>query len=156
MPGRLNPDFLSTMKTAYILEDEHLLRDLVKNFAVGMAGLEIVGSSGDGALAIREILDKKPDVVFADIKVPEVSGLEVLYVIRRRLPETKVIVFTGSISADNIKIAYEGGVDAFVEKGGGLEEFGRAIEAVRSGKRYFSEHIMKILREVKGGSIQFD
>lgn len=144
------------MKTAYILEDEHLLRDLVTNFASGMAGLEIVGSSGDGALAMREILEKKPHVVFADIRVPEVSGLEVLYVIRRRLPETKVIVFTASISADNVKIAYDGGVDAFIEKGGGLEEFGHAIEAVRSGKRYFSEHIRRILREVKGEAVQLE
>ena len=134
----------------YVLEDESLLRQLVIAYVESIGGIEMIGSSGDGAVAMKEIVAKEPDLVFADIRVPEVSGLEALYLIKRRLPNTKVILFSGSITSDNIRIAYDGQVDAFIEKGEGLSEFQEAIEAVRSGKRYYSEHVRRVLLALEG------
>ncbi len=134
----------------YVLEDESLLRQLVIAYVESIGGIDMIGSSGDGAVAMKEIIAMEPDLVFADIRVPEVSGLEALYLIKRRLPKTKVILFSGSITADNIRIAYDGQVDAFIEKGEGLSEFQEAIEAVRNDKRYYSEHVRRVLLSLEG------
>lgn len=134
----------------FILEDESLLRELVKSYIEDFTDLEIAGATGDGATAMKSILDLKPDLIMADIRVPEVSGLEILYLLRRKLPETKVILFTGSMSPDKVKLAYEGGADAFIQKGQGLEEFKKAITAVREGRRYFSTYAKNLVRRIEG------
>lgn len=138
------------------MEDDLLLLELVRSYIAEFQNMEIVGTAADGAEAMRQIMELKPDIVFADIRVPEVSGLEVLYLLKRKLPEVKVIIFTGSSTSDAIRIAFDGGADAFVEKSSGLEEFCRALEAVVAGKRYFSANIQKSLREMKGPNVPLE
>lgn len=134
----------------FILEDESLLRELVKSYIEDFTDMELVGATGDGGLAMKEVLDKQPDLLMADIRVPEISGLEILYLLRRKLPDIKVILFTGSMAPDKVKLAYEGGADAFIQKGQGLEEFKKAIEAVREGKRYFSSYAKNLVLRIEG------
>ena len=137
------------MKTAYIIEDEPLLRELVQTYLSSFTQMDIVGNSGDGAEAMREIIEKKPDLILADIRVPAISGLEALYLIKRELPSSKVILFTGAATTENVRLAYEGRVDGFIEKGEGLEEFQSAIEAISRDERYYSERVREILVEVR-------
>ncbi|MBC2594518.1 response regulator transcription factor [Ruficoccus amylovorans] len=139
------------MKTAYIIEDEALLRELVQTFISSFTQMEIVGSCGDGAVAMREINEKKPDLILADIRVPAISGLEALYLIKREHPASKVILFTGAATPENVRIARDGQVDGFIEKGEGLEEFQRAIEALSRDECYFSEHVRAILARIGDG-----
>lgn len=141
------------MRRVFLLEDESLLRELVRSYIEEFEDVEIVGTSGDGADAMKQILELEPDIVLADIRVPEVSGLEVLYLLKRKLPDTKVVIFTGSTTADAVRLAYDGGADAFVEKNAGLGEFLRAFEAVEAGKRYFGPKIQETLRMLKGPDV---
>lgn len=134
----------------YILEDEPLLRELVKSYIEDFTDMEIVGSTGDGAEAMKSVLTLEPDLFMADIRVPEVSGLEALFLLRRKLPGIKVILFTGAMAPDKVKLAYEGGADAFIQKGQGLEEFKKALEAVREGKRYFSSYAKNLVLRIEG------
>lgn len=136
----------------YILEDEILLRELVKSYIEEFTNLEVVGATGDGATAMKSILQLEPDLVMADIHVPDVSGLEILYLLRRKLPWVKVILFTGSMAPEKVKLAYEGGAHAFIQKGQGLEEFTKAIEAIQDGRRYFSKYAKNLVRKLEGES----
>lgn len=134
----------------FILEDEILLRELVTSYVEEFTVFDIAGATGDGASAMKSILELKPDIVMADIRVPEVSGLEILFLLQRKLPQTKVILFTGSMAPEKIKLAYEGGAHAFIQKGCGLDEFKNALEAVQAGKRYFSENAKNFIRRIEG------
>ncbi len=138
------------MKTAYIIEDEPLLRELVQTYLSSFTQIEVVGSCGDGAVAMREIHEKKPELILADIRVPAISGLEVLYLIKRGLPNSKVILFTGAATPENVRIALDGQVDGFIEKGEGLEEFQHAVEALGRDEHYYSEHVQEILDRFGG------
>lgn len=144
------------MSTVYIMEDDALLCELVRSYVEHLGDVEILGTSADGSVAMKEILELRPEIVLADIRVPEVNGLEVLYLLKRRIPEAKVIIFTGTPTAEAIRLAYDGGVDGFVEKSSGLEAFLRAIEAVRANKRYFDPHVAKTLIELKGPDVALE
>jgi DNA-binding NarL/FixJ family response regulator len=138
------------VKTAYIIEDEPLLRELVQTYISSFTQIEIVGGCGDGAEAMREIIEKKPDLIMADIRVPAISGLEALYLIKRELPASKVILFTGAATPENVRVARDGQVDGFIEKGEGLEEFQHAIEALDRDEQYYSEHVRHVLAQIGG------
>jgi two-component system LytT family response regulator len=77
-------------RTVYIAEDEPLAREVLRDAIYAHPGLRLVGEAGDGATALAQINQIQPDVVFMDIQMPELTGLEVL----RRLSCMPDIVFT--------------------------------------------------------------
>ena len=77
-------------KTVYIAEDEPLARDVLRDAIYAHPRLRLVGEAADGATALAQINQIRPDVVFMDIQMPELTGLEVL----RRLSCPPEIVFT--------------------------------------------------------------
>jgi two-component system LytT family response regulator len=77
-------------KTVFIAEDEPLARDVLRDAIYAHPRLRLAGEAGDGATALEQINQLRPDVVFMDIQMPELTGLEVL----RRLSCTPEIVFT--------------------------------------------------------------
>ncbi len=137
----------------YIIEDESLIRELVYTYVSSLPGVEIVGQADDGAIAMQEIEQTHPDLVLTDIRLPEFNGMEVLFLLKRRHPEMKVIVFTGSVTADKVRLAYEGGADGFIEKGAGLEDFEEAITSVRAGHRFFGGHTRQMLVQMLGPEV---
>ena len=78
------------MKTLFFAEDEPLARDVLRDAICAHAGLRLVGEAADGASALEQIHRLRPEVVFMDIQMPEMTGLEVL----RRLDYLPRIVFT--------------------------------------------------------------
>jgi len=77
-------------KTVFFAEDEPLARDVLRDAIYAHPGLRLVGEAADGASALERIGQLRPDVVFMDIQMPEMTGLEVL----RRLDYLPQIVFT--------------------------------------------------------------
>lgn len=77
-------------RTVFIAEDEPLARDVLRDAIYTHAGLRLIGEAADGAGALAQINALRPDVVFMDIQMPEMTGLEVL----KRLSCAPQIVFT--------------------------------------------------------------
>jgi len=77
-------------KTVFFAEDEPLARDVLRDAIYAHPALRLVGEAADGASALERIGQLRPDVVFMDIQMPEMTGLEVL----RRLDYLPQIVFT--------------------------------------------------------------
>jgi two-component system LytT family response regulator len=77
-------------KTVLIAEDEPLARETLRDWIAEQPMLALVGEAADGASALEQINRIRPDVVFMDIQMPEMTGLEVL----RRLEHLPEIVFT--------------------------------------------------------------
>jgi DNA-binding NarL/FixJ family response regulator len=140
------------MKTIYMVEDEALLRDLFVEYVQLIPDLEFIGACGDGRQAIKEVLELRPDLLILDIRLPEVNGLEILLLLRRKLKDTRILVFSGSIEVRNVKMALDCKADGFVEKAYGLEELKKAIETVLTGKAYFSPGADKIRRSLQGNA----
>lgn len=82
--------------SAYIIDDsrdaiEVLARMLEDNYSV-----EVVGKATDAETAVNEVIDKEPDLIFVDVELPSMSGLDFCTLIRTEVkPETKVVFYTG-------------------------------------------------------------
>ena len=75
-----------------IVEDEPLARKTLRDLLVAIAAdwLEIIGEAADGLAAVELINTRQPDLVFLDINLPELSGLDVL----KRLTHEPAVIFT--------------------------------------------------------------
>ncbi|MFT3783994.1 MAG: LytTR family DNA-binding domain-containing protein [Nibricoccus sp.] len=77
--------------TAVIVEDEPLARKTLRDLLADVSWLEFVGEAADGLAGVELVNEKRPDLVFLDINMPELSGLEVL---KRFLYEPSIIFTT--------------------------------------------------------------
>src|SRR5206468_4684136 len=82
------------MMRVLIVDDHPITRDGLRTALSSSEDLEVVGeaTNGEEAIALAERTD--PDVVFMDIRMPGIGGLEATRAIRNRNPDTKVILFT--------------------------------------------------------------
>jgi two-component system LytT family response regulator/two-component system response regulator LytT len=64
--------------TALIVDDEQLARDELAFLLKSFPALEVVGTAGDGLEALQLIEEKRPDIVFMDVQMPGLNGLEVV------------------------------------------------------------------------------
>jgi two-component system, LytTR family, response regulator len=63
---------------ALVVDDELLARRAIRRLLGKNAGFDIVGECGDGESAVRAIRERKPDLVFLDVQMPEMDGFQVL------------------------------------------------------------------------------
>ena len=64
---------------ALVIDDEPAARRLMKNLLLEHANLvEVIGEAGNGREAIEKIDELKPDVIFLDIQMPDLTGFEVI------------------------------------------------------------------------------
>lgn len=83
------------MSLRVLIADDH--PDIVDVLTHGLtaAGLEVIGTAPDGAHALHQAIELKPDAVLLDMRMPVLDGLEAGRAILAALPQVRVIVFTG-------------------------------------------------------------
>lgn len=131
----------------FLVEDEELVCELLAEFLGDLDGIDFLGDARDGATAIEKCRILRPELIILDLRLPEVSGLDVLKVLHMELPNTKVIIFTGSLSEEMLRSTLDNGAIAYVEKAYGLEELQKAIAAAIKGQRYFSPSIARLIED---------
>jgi len=132
-----------------LVEDEPLLCELFGEFVQTMEDIEYLGDARDGSLAMKKILEEKPDVIVLDLRIPEVNGLEILTLLRRKLPKTKIIIFTGSLSEETLRIALDHEASGYVEKAAGMEELSQAVEKAVAGEKHFSPGVARLMKNFR-------
>jgi DNA-binding NarL/FixJ family response regulator len=131
----------------FLIEDEELVCELLAEFLGSEDGINYLGEARDGTTAIEKCRELRPEMIILDLRLPGMSGLDVLKVLHKELPETKVIIFTGSLSEETLHSTLQNGAIAYVEKAYGLEELQKAIHAAREGKQYFSPSIARLVED---------
>ena len=112
---------------ALIVEDEPLARRALRGFVEEVEWLECVGEVADGASAVRAIDELRPELVFLDVRMPVLDGLEVL----RRILHTPEVVFTTAFDRYAVA-AFELGALDYLVKPFGQKRFQQALERVRA------------------------
>jgi DNA-binding NarL/FixJ family response regulator len=134
--------------TRILLADDHdVVRKGLRYLIEGTEGLEVVGEAVNGqqALALAEKL--AADVVIMDIAMPLLNGIDAAAEIAERLPKTGVIILSMHNDEDYILRALTAGVKGYLLKDTVEVDLLRAIEAVRSGRTFFSPLIAEVLLE---------
>ena len=111
---------------ALIVEDELLARQTIKDFLQGEDWLRVIGEAADGDRAVALIDDLRPDLVFLDVRMPSLTGLQVLENIKHD-PE---VVFTTAYD-DHAVTAFELEALDYILKPFGRERFRQMLTRVK-------------------------
>jgi len=112
--------------TAVLVEDEHEARRSLREYLGAIDWIEIAGEAADGRTAVQMIDRLKPDLVFLDVQLPEMTGLRVLESVRHA-PE---VVFTTAYDQYAVA-AFEIGALDYLVKPFGRERFLKTAERLR-------------------------
>jgi DNA-binding NarL/FixJ family response regulator len=99
-------------------------------------GIEIVAQVRNGREALSTIVSRQPTVAIVDLRMPELSGIEVAKQASRSAPSTAVILYTGAGDQAQLIEAVDAGARGFVLKEAPLTDLLRAIQAVAAGGTY--------------------
>ena len=125
----------------FIVEDHTLLRAGLRALLSQDPDLEIVGEADNGRDAIRAIGSLAPDLVLMDLSMPGMNGIEAMMDIKRRNPETRVLVLTIHKTDEYIHESLRAGADGYILKDATHDELRVAIRSVLNGKTYLSPDI---------------
>ena len=133
------------MTISIILADDHsVVRRGVRTLLESEVGLSVVAEASDGLETVRHVARLKPDVLILDLMMPGLSGLEVLRIVRRRSPQTRVVVL--SMHSDNSFIAetLKSGAIGYVLKSCTEKDIIRAVREAAAGRRFLSPPVTEI------------
>jgi DNA-binding NarL/FixJ family response regulator len=117
-----------------IVDDHPMTRDGLRTALSSSEDVEVVGEATNGEEAIDMAEKTDPDVVFMDIRMPGIGGLEATRAIKSRNPNTKVILFTVDESRAAVMDAVRAGVSGYLLKDVGADELVNAARLVVGGK----------------------
>jgi DNA-binding LytR/AlgR family response regulator len=112
-----------------IVDDEPIARRVLREDLESIESIEVIGEAGDGAVALERIAEDQPDLVFLDLQMPAMSGLEVVRHLRQGT-HMPVIVFVTAYDKHALE-AFEAGAVDYLLKPVGQKRLLEAIERAR-------------------------
>ncbi len=105
------------MLKVFLVEDEVVMRNGIKNnIPWESEGFQFAGEASDGELAYPLIKKEKPDILITDIRMPFMDGLELSRIVKKELPQIKIIILSGYNEFDYAKTAINIGVTDYLLK----------------------------------------
>ncbi len=112
-----------------IADDHASLRELLR-VAFELAGIAVVGETGNGDDALRVVDEVDPDVVLMDVTMPGLDGISATRMIRERHPGTLVVILTMHDDAELVVNAVRAGAAAYLTRGYDVEEVVQTVRAL--------------------------
>jgi DNA-binding NarL/FixJ family response regulator len=130
------------MTTTVVLVDDHVIvREGLRLILGAQPQISVVGEAADGRQALELVQELRPAVVVMDIAMPNLNGLEATRQIRRRCPETRVVILTMHENHEYVLQILQAGATGCVLKRSAGSELVTAIEAATHDENYFSPAI---------------
>nr|WP_281502500.1 response regulator transcription factor [Arenibacter sp. F20364] len=126
-------------------DDHSLVRDGIRALLEEDANYEVIGEVSNGKEAVQMVLDKKPDLLIIDIRMPEMNGIEAVEELKKHSSTTKSIILSMHDSEEYILKSVNAGASGYLLKDTGKTEFLKAISTVEQGGKYFSGDISNVL-----------
>ncbi len=104
---------------------------------------EVVAKVNDGATALEALASARPDILVLDLKMPELSGLDVLRTLRSRGDRQRVVLLTGDLDDQNLMEAVRLEVDGIIMKQGAETLIVTCLEHVSRGERWIERSILQ-------------
>lgn len=122
------------MTRLLIIDDHEMVREGLKAMLVSEPDFDIVGGATNAQQALEMIEHMRPDVVLLDVRLPDVSGIEVCHTVNERFPEIGVIILTTFTDETLVAQCIRAGAKGFIIKDVERFDLKRSIRAVARGE----------------------
>ena len=103
------------MIKVFLVEDEIVIRESIREMVPwNEYGFEFAGEASDGEMALPLVRDIKPDLLITDIKMPFMDGLTFCRLVKKELPDTKIIIISGHDDFSYAQQAIALGVEQYI------------------------------------------
>ena len=151
------------MLKTFLVEDEVIVRETIKRMIPWeQYGFELAGESADGEMALPLILKCRPDLLITDIKMPFMDGLTLCKLVKKELPDIKIVILSGYDDFNYAKQAISIGVEdyllkpitknAFIER---LVEIHNRYEHEKTQKEYYEKFRLEMQEYERNASRDF-
>ena len=134
---------------ALIVDDHPVTREGLRTLLElsGDEAVIVVGEASSGEEAVAQVLQLEPDVVFMDVRMPGISGIEATKQIRKANPGTKVILITIDESRGAISEAIQAGVSGYLLKDASADALLDAARQAIEGRAVIHPQLTKTFIE---------
>jgi len=130
--------------SVFIADDHPILRIGLSMYLESESNIKIVGEADNGFDAVNGIIANTPDVVLMDIDMPGLSGIEAIRVLRKTLPDLKIIVLSTYTKKEYIQEAMQEGANGYVAKNTKTDELAKIIEDLAAGRECHSPYLLNL------------
>jgi DNA-binding NarL/FixJ family response regulator len=136
----------TTLPLRILIADDHdVIREGTRSVIEREEGWEVCGIAATGREAVAQAALLEPDIVIMDMTMPDLNGLDAALQIKRVLPRTEILIFTGHETDNLIREAFEAGVKSFICKSEAHRFLVEAIESLSRHKPFFTSKVSEIL-----------
>lgn len=130
-----------------IADDHQFFRDGFEIALNQIDQVKKVTHASNGKEVLKILKNDKHDLVFMDIKMPEMNGIETTKAIELYYPQVKVIALSMYDDRKNVVEMFNHGASGYIIKNTDKKEIEAAIKKVMAGEHYFAEHVAKEFME---------
>jgi len=138
-----------------VVDDHPVVREGLLAILATQSDMRVVGEAASAEEALGLSLPEPPQVAVLDLRLPGISGIQLLSQLRARWPDIRTVMFTSYSLEEEVYAALEAGAWAYVRKGAARAELLQAIRTVHSGQRHIPPEIAARLAEhvARGGGL---
>ena len=127
-----------------VVEDHTIYREAIVEILNKTNLTNGVDEAENGKVALEKIESKQYDIVFLDIEMPELNGIETSKIIKEKYPEIKIIILTSHQYNSKVIELIDMGISAYLLKNTDKQELINAIEKVIDGDLYLSKDVYDV------------
>jgi DNA-binding NarL/FixJ family response regulator len=129
------------------VDDHPVVRDGISAIINLQPDMMLAGAAATGGEALEQFFELRPDVALVDLRLPDMSGFDLIKKIRDKSPNARIIVLSSHEGDADIQRALEAGAQGYVAKGIVREELLATIRSVHAGKRRLPAAVAQTLAE---------
>jgi DNA-binding NarL/FixJ family response regulator len=119
------------MNARIVLADDHeIVRSGIRSLLDGNHPWEVCGEAENGKEAVEKVLTLRPELVVLDLSMPIMNGIEAAREIRKKAPQTKIVIFSMHDSPRIAEEAVQAGADAYLAKTAHFSELEKVISSL--------------------------
>lgn len=130
-----------------IVDDDPLVAQSLKVLLSREADIQVVGTAGDGAHAVKACERGAPDAVLMDIRMPGMDGIEATRIIKQRWPGVHVVFLTTFKDDESVRAALQAGGEGYLLKSAPAAGMAQCLRALATNAAVIDSQVLKRLSE---------